>query len=212
MIAVVTRCRNRLEYTIRVVNAVQRSEGDFTHIIIDNASSDGTKEWFKWMNKNTDALRRLQYYRYETNHGDWGGMLVAPVQNYDYVVQLDNDIIVPENWLTAMQTVLDKTAYDVIMLRRENVLWKLKPLSEPVNIDGWGVSRVERPVACFMMTKAFYEKCCSAIPPAKGMRSKYIIARLGKIGKIMNLTCQEIDSLTQRKLYNPKNPEVWEKI
>ena len=119
MISIITRCRNRLEYTIRTVQQVQKSHyRDFEHIIIDNASSDGTPEWFRWMNANTKGLSNLSYYRYSVNTGDWGGMLAAlPLLSKDckYVVQLDNDIIVPGNWLDAMKTVLEKTDYKVVM-------------------------------------------------------------------------------------------------
>lgn len=216
MIAIITRCRNRLEYTIKTVFAVQNTIGQYKHIIIDNNSSDGTKQWFSWMSKNTSALKNIYYYRYDQNLGDWGGMLAAReyTQDCDYVVQLDNDILIPENWLEALKFTLDNTHYKVMMLRRENVLWKLKPIGRVVNIGGYQVGRVERPVACYMMSKMFYDKCCEAIPARKGMRSKYMIAQLSNrsIGKIMNVTCSEIDSLTQRKLYNPRNPEVWEKI
>ena len=217
MIAVITRCRNRLEYTIRTIQSVAKTGGEqYKHIIIDNESTDGTLQWFRWISENTNILKNCEYYRYEKNQGDWGGMLVAQpfTKGCDYIVQLDNDILVPPNWLTALRTVLDNTDYEVVMLRRENVAWKLRPLTEPKNIDGYLTARVERAVACFMMGKKFYDLCCQRIPISKGMRSKYIIANLAKrqIGKILNVKCQEIDSLTQRKVYSPKNPQVWEKI
>ena len=217
-VAIITRCLNRLEYTIQTVNCVQKTDHpSFQHIIIDNNSSDGTNQWFKWMNANTNGLQNLSYYRFNDNRGDWGGMLAAQSllpPDCKYVVQLDNDIIVPPNWLTPMQTILERTDYKVVMLRRENVLWKLKSLSTPMWVFGHEIARVERAVACFMMSREFFDKCCTGIPPAKGMRSKYIIASLSghKIAKILDVPCSEIDSLTQRKLYNPKNKQVWEKI
>ena len=217
MIAVITRCLNRLEYTIRTVHSVSKTEGEqYKHIIIDNASTDGTYEWFKWVSENTKILKNCEYYRYEKNQGDWGGMLVAQpfTKGCDYVVQLDNDMLVRSDWLTAMRTVLEKTDYKVVMCKRENVLWKLKPLSKIEKIDDYEVARVERAVACFMMSKEFYDICCKKILPKNGMRSKYMIASLAKrrIAKVVNVPCQEIDSKTQRKIYSPKNPQVWEKI
>jgi len=217
MIAIITRCYNRLEYTIRTIHSVRQTEGEeYKHIIIDNASDDGTLEWFRWISKNTDILNHCEYYRYDKNQGDWGGMIVAQpfTKDCDYVVQLDNDMLVPPNWLTAMRTVLENTEYQVIMLRRDNVLWKLRPLTEPINVEGYLIARVERAVACFMMSKQFYDLCCKKILPKNGMRSKYMIASLAKrqIGKVLNVPCREIDSQTQRKLYSPKNPQIWEKI
>jgi len=215
VVEVITRCRNRLEYTIRTVQCVQQTDHpNWRHVIIDNASSDGTQEWFTWMADNT-PLKNIVYYRYDVNHGDWGGMLQARLSDdCKYVVQLDNDIIVPPGWLTVLQKAIDITGYPVVMLRRDNVLWKLRPLGKERNVDGLLLARVERPVACFMMTREFFERCRKAIPPAKGMRSKYLIAQLSgrKVHKILNVTCSEIDSQTQRKFYNPKNPQIWEKI
>jgi len=216
-IAIITRCRNRLEYTIQTIHHVQKTEtGNWHHIIIDNNSTDGTYQWFKWMSKNTKLLKNLSYYHYDNNFGDWGGMLAARkfIDNSKYVVQLDNDIIVPPDWLKALKIIIDKTDYPVVMLRRENVLWKLKPLGEEKNIEGYLIARVERAVACFMMKREFFDECCQVITPEKGMRSKYIISQLAghKVYKILNVKCNEIDSLTQRDLYNPKNPQVWEKI
>jgi len=207
-----------LEYTIQTVNCVQKTDHpSYSHIIIDNNSSDGTREWFAWMSKNTSHLSNVEYYQFNENHGDWGGMLVGSnflSTNCEFVVQLDNDILVPPNWLNAMETVLRNTNYKAVMLRRENVLWKLKGLSTPVKVLGYEITRVERPVACYMMRREFFETCCKGIPPSKGVRSKYLIADFSgkKIAKILNVPCQEIDSLTQRKLYDPKNKQVWEKI
>ena len=40
--------QNKLEYTIRCIESVRRYTryGNYEHIIINNNSSDGTKEWF----------------------------------------------------------------------------------------------------------------------------------------------------------------------
>ena len=47
MISIITRCLNRLEYTAQVIDAVRRNTCvEYEHIIVDNASSDGTQEWF----------------------------------------------------------------------------------------------------------------------------------------------------------------------
>ena len=138
MISIITRCLNRLEYTAQVLDAVRRNTCvEYEHIIIDNASSDGTPEWFDWMSKNTDWYKNLRYFRMDRNCGDWGGMLAGFAQaKGDYIVQLDNDIIPCEGWLAAMLTVLNETDYKVVMLKRDNVAWKLKPLSPVKQLDG----------------------------------------------------------------------------
>ncbi|GAG16452.1 unnamed protein product [marine sediment metagenome] len=228
MISIITRCRNRLEYTTQVLDAVkQNTKCDYEHIIVDNDSSDGTKEWFAWMAKNTDWYNKVKYHRMERNCGDWGGMLYgATVANNatvgNYIVQLDNDIIPCEGWLTAMLTVLQNKSYRVVMLKRDNVAWKLKSLSVPVSTGGVVTTRVERAVACYMMSKEDFDLCSKYIPEAQGAKSKYIMAGLTRrwkgltIGKILNKTCYELQADAgndiQREKYSPKNPQIWEKI
>ena len=214
-VSIITRCRNRLEYTIQVVNAVRTaSQIDYEHIIVDNASSDGTYEWFKWMKENTSWFDKLRYVRMEYNEGDWGGMLKGFGHTRgNYIVQLDNDIIPCEGWLRVMKTVLEMTEYKVVMLKRDNVAWKLKPLSEIRHVGLLQVARVERAVACYMMSKDNFMKCYNNIPPRLGKKSKYIMAKLlHPIGKILNRTCIELEADFQRKKYDPKNPQIWEKI
>ena len=156
-VSIITRCLNRLEYTSQVIDAVKRhSHISYEHIIIDNASSDGTREWMHWMHENTSWYKdTLLYYRMPSNLGDWGGMLSGfDLSKGEYIVQLDNDIIPCDGWLTAMLTVLNETSYKVVMLKRDNVAWKLKPLSPVRKIRDLEVVRVERAVACYMMRMA----------------------------------------------------------
>jgi glycosyltransferase involved in cell wall biosynthesis len=172
-----------------------------------------------WMSKNTTWYPNIRYVRLERNTGDWGGMLVgASIAKGDYIVQLDNDIIPCEGWLTAMLTVLKETSYRVVMLKRDNVAWKLKPLSPPKKVDGLLVTKVERAVACYMMSKEDFDSCAKRIPERLGAKSKYIMAGLTKrwkglsIGKILNKTCIELEADFQRQKYSPKNPQIWEKV
>ena len=213
MISIITRCLNRLEYTAQVIDAVKQNTCvEYEHIIVDNASSDGTQEWFKWMNVNTSWYPNLRYFRMDRNCGDWGGMLAGFAQaKGDYIVQLDNDIIPCEGWLTAMLTVLEETDYKVVMLKRDNVACNLKSLSTPENVGGLVITRVERAVACYMMSKKDFASL--NIPEKQGMKSKYIMARkLKPIAKILNKTCIELQADFQRQKYNPKNPQIWETV
>ena len=213
MISIITRCLNRLEYTTQVIDAVkQRTKIPYEHIIIDNASSDGTKEWFTWMNVNTSWYNTLKYYRMDENLGDWGGMLAGAKQaKGEYIVQLDNDIIPCEGWLSSMLTVLMESDYKVVMLKRDNVAWRLKPLSAVRKIGEFDTARVERAVACYMMSKKDFDSL--NIPKNKGMKSKYMMAKkLHPIGKILNRTCIELQADFQRQKYSPKNPQIWETV
>ena len=225
MISIITRCRNRLEYTTQVLDAVRNNtKCDYEHIIVDNDSSDGTQEWFMWMSEHTSWYNgTVRYISMGRNYGDWGGMLAGfDIAKGDYIVQLDNDIIPCEDWLTAMLTVLQQSTYKVVMLKRANVAWKLKPLSVPKFIGDLEVARVERAVACYMMSRESFDLCSKYIPESQGAKSKYIMAGLTRrwkgltIGKILNRTCYELQADAgndiQRQKYDPKNPQIWEKI
>jgi len=210
MIAIITRCRNRLEYTTRCVATVRNNTKyeDYQHIIIDNASSDGTSEWFSWLfHEARTWYSNLRYVRLDRNAGDWGGMIAGFTffPKAEYYVQLDNDILVPENWLTEMKTVLDTTDYAVVMLKREGIKgkWILKPLSRGTWIadNSIEIYKVERPVACFMTTRKWMDLFVRSIPETKGAKSKYMIRTLtkGKIAKIHNLRCEEMEQEFQRE-------------
>ena len=217
MISIITRCHNRLEYTIQVVNAVRNfSHSPYEHIIIDNNSNDGTAEWFRWMQANTKWFPNLKYIHYSMNLGDWGGMVVGLKHISDqckYAVQLDNDILPCDGWLEAMTYTLENTKYRIVMLRRANVEWKLKPLS-PIQMlpNSLEICKVERGVACFMASLKDFQYF--AVKIKKPQTSKYEIRTLagGQICKILNKPCTEIDGLEQRKKYSPKNPEIWERL
>ena len=214
LVSIITRCLNRLEYTTQVIDAVKRySHVPYEHIIIDNASSDGTREWMHWMHENTSWYKdTLLYYRMPSNLGDWGGMLAGfDLSKGEYIVQLDNDIIPCDGWLTAMLTVLNETNYKIVMLKRDNVAWKLKPLSPVRKVGDLEVVRVERAVACYMMRMVDFASL--NITAKQGMKSKYMMAaQLKPIGKILNRTCIELQADFQRKKYDPKNPQIWETV
>jgi glycosyltransferase involved in cell wall biosynthesis len=214
VISIITRCRNRLEYTAQVLDAVKRrTKEDYEHIIIDNASTDGTPEWFRWMAENS-WYDKIRYFCMDRNTGDWGGMLAGFAQaKGEYIVQLDNDIIPAEGWLKAMREVLESSPYKIVMLKRANVAWKLKYLSAPLKVGEWQVVKVERAVACYMMHRVDFQKLARKIPESKGLQSKYMMAKLvNPIGKIINRTCIEIEAEDQRIKYNPQNPQIWEKV
>jgi glycosyltransferase involved in cell wall biosynthesis len=216
-VGIITRAYNRLEYTAQVIGNVRNvSNGvSYRHVIVDNNSSDGTKEWIAWLKQNTDWYNNLIYTRLPVNAGDWGGMVAGYnlIKNAKYIVQLDNDILVPEGWLTSMIDVLENSQYQVVMLRRENVEWKLKPLSPVFKISNCECAKVERAVACYMMKNETFQKVINHVPSNQGSNSKYIMAHVvnRSIVKILNVTCREIESPFQREKYKPSNPNVYQK-
>lgn len=218
MISIITRCFNRLEYTIQCVNNVRNMGGDYEHILIDNASTDGTNEWFRWIHDNCSWYHKMRYFRLDNNVGDWTGMLIGLKHaKGDYIVQLDNDIIVHhKTWLQDMVTILEKTEYKSVMLKRKGALWVLgehkkgNPLTKGT-IEGLEIIPVERSVACYMTTRETFEMFAERVRNRE--RSKYEIRSLiGNTAKIFNRTCQEIEYDFQRIKYSPKNKNVHAKL
>ncbi|GAG67230.1 unnamed protein product [marine sediment metagenome] len=170
------------------------------------------------MVENTSWYNTLRYYRYDHNLGDWGGMVKGFSHAVgDYIVQLDNDILVNDkSWLQDMVTILTKTEYKSVMLKRRGALWVLgqKPHGTPRTagmIEGLDIIPVERSVACFMTSRKTFAMFAEQIHNAS--RSKYEIRRLiSNTAKILNRTCEEIEYKTQRIKYNPKNKKVHDKL
>lgn len=163
---IVTRAFNRLEYTIRCINAVRNcTQGeDYTHLIVDQASTDGTKEWLEWIQGMPSKwYPRIRVLNLERNRGDFGGMIRGVeyadyhFERYDYIVQLDNDIEVPNTWLSSMRMVLeseDAILAPAVMLKIGGVQSVMGTLGERrVRVGQWvfSVCLVPKVVACYII-------------------------------------------------------------
>jgi hypothetical protein len=113
-VVILTRAYNRLEYTVQCIDSVARqiTKYPYIHMIIDQASDDGTEQWFNWIHKlNKPFWNNVGYIRLNKNIGDFGGMVLglAVVNNkYNRVMQLDNDYkIVSQYALDNLNDALD---------------------------------------------------------------------------------------------------------
>ena len=97
-VSIITRAYNKLEYTIKCIDSVGRNTlyGNYEHIIINNNSDDGTKEWLDWITQNgMSYFKKVKAFHMDINHGDWGGMLKGldlVSEESEYNVQMENDI------------------------------------------------------------------------------------------------------------------------
>lgn len=129
--SIITRAFNRLEYTITCIKEVHRlaKNADYEHIIIDQASSDGTTEWLKSMEIEKYYKLKVKYNK--SNTGDAGGMkdgfdLIS--NDCEYILQLDNDLIpLTDDFIQKLVNIMDNDKkIGSIMLKREGVSSILK--------------------------------------------------------------------------------------
>jgi GT2 family glycosyltransferase len=131
--AIITPAFNRLEYTTRCVNVVRQNTffPDYEHIVVNNNSTDGTKEWLDWVtSKSSDYFSRVKPLHLSENIGGWGGIIAGAkiADRPDYIVQLDNDMEVPPRWLmTMIDVLLQQENVGVVALKRGGVQQVLTP-------------------------------------------------------------------------------------
>lgn len=192
-ISIITRAFNRLEYTTQCVSNVERNTSvDYEHIIVNNGSTDGTKEWLDWIQAH-NVYPNIKVVHCE-NQGDWGGMLQAIdclASDSTHVVQLDNDMTVPPLWLEAMLEVEQSFPANIVMLKRSGVEKILhtkedRVLSTKVGEIGCGI--IPTAVACWLAPTSTF------IAEGRGHEScRSFTAACGTVVKITNMFCRPVD-------------------
>lgn len=94
---------NRLELTKRMLNSFFKTTSDpYRLIIVDNGSTDGTVEYLKDLKENCTAL--LDVHFNEKNLGIAvarnQGLKIANKYNTRWLSTVDNDVELPQNWLS----------------------------------------------------------------------------------------------------------------
>ena len=93
MISIITAIYNQLNMNILFYESlIKYTKNDFELIIIDNGSTDGSREYFE-QQKYVKMIKNAGNYSYP--HCQNQGIRVA---KYDYLVFLNNDLIVSKNW------------------------------------------------------------------------------------------------------------------
>jgi glycosyltransferase involved in cell wall biosynthesis len=162
-VSIITRAFDRLEYTIQCINGVYYNAGydDYEHIVIDQGSKDGTKEWLKWITRMPNHwYKRVKPIFLRSNVGDFGGMKVGfEYAKGDLIMQLDNDMYMEtKDWLVKMVFAFGELDAQVMMADR-------KGFKEEIPFDQNSEKRI------------FHNQCelvCVKIPKAV---SCYIIKR-----------------------------------
>ncbi len=101
MLSFITATYNGLEYTKDLLESFRQhtSHTDYEYIIIDDGSTDGTPEFLS-------SLNDKEHFRTITNSGNCGfahaNNRAARAASGDYLVFLNNDLILTPNWLEPM--------------------------------------------------------------------------------------------------------------
>ncbi|MFA5207187.1 MAG: glycosyltransferase [Candidatus Paceibacterota bacterium] len=123
---IIIRAFNRLEYTSLTIREIDRLAGynDYKMIVIDQASTDGTSQWLKSLEK--EGYYKIKPIYLTENTGDFGGTKVG-YNNLDedceYTMQWDNDCppITP-HFLANMVHIMDTfPKIGQLMLKRNGV-------------------------------------------------------------------------------------------
>ena len=196
-VSIITRSFNRLEYLIKCINAVRHHTawGDYEHIILNNNSTDGTRQWLDWIvNMSSEYFPKLKPVHVDENLGDWNGMKYGAelADNPDYIIQLDNDIEVPNLWLPIMIEVLESTGAGIVMLKRNGVQHVLEPknLREVKTSSGPVIAgEIHCSVACFVVRADDFFKHYQKVKKA------YFLAGAIERGclKIVDMSCHQIE-------------------
>ncbi len=100
-VSIIVLTLNNLDYTkLCIESIINNTHGQYELIIVDNGSTDGTKEYFEGIQQDYPNLRLIfndknEGYAYACNQG-------AALGTGEYLVFLNNDVIVPPNWLSAL--------------------------------------------------------------------------------------------------------------
>lgn len=95
---------NQIEYTKKCIESIRQytKEGTYEIIIVDNCSTDGTKEWLK---EQPDLKIIYNDQNMGFPKGCNQGIQASDVEND--ILLLNNDTIVTENWLTNLKICLE---------------------------------------------------------------------------------------------------------
>ena len=114
---------NRLEYTKRAYKALSECYGA-TPFVIDNASTDGTREWLR---ENVP-----QFWSMSENKGISGAMnfFLDHTRNEYFVAKVDNDTIIPPDFLESMMVHMTKA--DIVQAKHP-----ILKATHPGGFDDW---------------------------------------------------------------------------
>ena len=109
MLSIIVLNYNRLKYTKRTIsNLISKTTVEHEFIFVDNGSIDGTREYLKSLEYETNA-KVVKYIFNDENLGVAGGRNIGlrAADGY-YLMTIDDDILVPDNYDKLLIEACDK--------------------------------------------------------------------------------------------------------
>jgi len=107
MVSIVILTFNQLDFTQKCVQSIQRHTPEKHELIfVDNGSTDGTK---KWLRKQIKENHNYRFIDNKTNLGFAKGCNQGiAAAGGEYLLLLNNDVVVTPNWLSGMRECLNR--------------------------------------------------------------------------------------------------------
>ncbi len=121
---------NRLDLTQKMISSFfENTNSPYILNIIDNGSTDGTQEWLRTNIKKNQYCQNFNLIFNEENKGIAyarnQGLKIGATYNPDFYCTLDNDVIVPNNWLNEIIDVINANPNYCMGLNYEGVEYPL---------------------------------------------------------------------------------------
>ncbi|MDP2183249.1 MAG: glycosyltransferase family 2 protein [Actinomycetota bacterium] len=107
-VSIIVLTHNQLDYTKACFDAIFETTAGFELVVVDNASTDGTTDYLRELDRERRNIRVI----YNTRNAGFarGCNQGVSVAKYELLCLLNNDTVPHAGWLDAMRKVMDKDA------------------------------------------------------------------------------------------------------
>lgn len=213
-VSIITRCYNRLEYTVNCINKIYQLSGNvpFEHIVIDQGSTDGTRQWLTSLYKE-DYYDHLKIKLNTENTGDAGGMkdgFELSNINSKYIMQFDSDCMpITDSFLEKLVNIMDDDiSIGILMMFREGIHSRIEPIDLHNNEKTKQLlGRISKATCCFIIRRKLLQAINLWNQPEDigwGYKISEKVRELGyKIMKTINIKVSHIDGTTLQAMKYP---------